>query len=155
MRQGEVQHWRWLNAGDEQFLPMTVDGLDLFEIGFDGNPYDHARQTDQIMIAPGNRSNIMVRAPEVGVYELIRPAFTQGTADLPEARMAQVIVLPADTDRIPEGVKMGTRIPEGPLPKKCGFNRHHGCRDCKSPQDRAGRERHAGDVQRHRLYAEW
>lgn len=116
MREGEVQHWRWLNAGDEQFLPMTLDGLDLFEIGFDGNPYDFARKTDRIFIAPGNRSNVMVRAPKVGVYELIRPAFSQGKTALPEVRMAQVVVLPADTDRIGPDVKMGTRIPEEELP---------------------------------------
>ena len=117
MREGEVQHWRWLNAGDEQFLPMTVDGLELYEIGFDGNPYDKARKVDEVMIAPGNRSNLMVRAPEVGVYTLMRAAFRQGLTDIPEVEMAQVIVLPADTDRISPDVKKGTRIPMGPLPK--------------------------------------
>ena len=117
MREGEVQHWRWLNAGDEQFLPMTLDGLELHEIGFDGNPYDQARQTDEIQIAPGNRSNIMVKALKVGVYDLLRPAFTQGKTKIPEVQMAKVIVLPADTDRIAPSVKKGTRIPQGPLPK--------------------------------------
>jgi FtsP/CotA-like multicopper oxidase with cupredoxin domain len=105
MREGEVQHWRWLNAGDEQFLPMTLDGLELHEIGFDGNPYDQARQTDEIQIAPGNRSNIMVKALKVGVYDLLRPAFTQGKTKIPEVQMAKV------------SVKKGTRIPQGPLPK--------------------------------------
>ena len=117
IREGEVQHWRWLNAGDEQFLPMTLEGLELYEIGFDGNPYDHARVTDKIQIAPGNRSNVMVKASKVGVYELLRPAFNQGKTKIPELRMAQVIVLPADTDRISPQIKKGTRIPEGALPK--------------------------------------
>ncbi|MCY0096866.1 multicopper oxidase family protein [Hoeflea ulvae] len=116
MREGEVQHWRWLHAGDEQFLPMTLDGLELYEIGFDGNPHDFARKTDSIEIAPGNRANILVRAPKVGVYELFRPAFSQGTTPIPDARMAQVIVLPANTDRIAADVKKGTRIPQDELP---------------------------------------
>jgi len=116
MREGEVQHWRWVNAGDEQFLPMTVEGLEIFEIGFDGNPYDVPRQSDKVELAPGNRANLLVRAPSAGVYDIMRPAFTQGKTPIPEARMAQVIVLPRDTDRIDSSVKMGTRIPEGPLP---------------------------------------
>lgn len=117
MREGEVQHWRLLNAGDEQFLPMTLEGLDIHEIGFDGNPLYEARETDKIEIAPGNRSNIMVKATKVGIYDLLRPAFMQGKTAIPEVKMAQVVVLPADTDRITENVKMGSRIPKGPLPK--------------------------------------
>ncbi|MGB0661437.1 MAG: multicopper oxidase family protein [Mangrovicoccus sp.] len=117
MRQGEVQHWRWLNAGDEQFLPMNVDGLELYEVGFDGNPYPAPRQTDKVFIAPGNRSNLMVKAPDVGVFDIMRPAFDQGKTAIPEVRMASVIVLPADTDRISSSVKMGTKLPSGPLPK--------------------------------------
>ncbi len=116
MRKGEVQHWRLLNAGDEQFLPMTLEGLNLYEIGFDGNPYDKALKVDRFQIAPGNRSNLMVQAKEVGVYELLRPAFRQGKTDLPAVRMAEIVVLPAKTDRIAPDVKMGTRIPTGDLP---------------------------------------
>ncbi|WP_246594733.1 multicopper oxidase family protein [Mameliella sediminis] len=117
MREGEVQHWRILNAGDEQFLPMNLDGLDLWEIGFDGNPYPEARETKEIFVAPGNRMNLMVKAGAPGTYVLDRPAFMQGKTAIPDARMAEVIVLPKDTDRVPAGVKMGTEIPSGPLPK--------------------------------------
>lgn len=117
MRAGEVQHWRLLNAGDQQFLPMQLDGLGLYEIGFDGNPYPEARQTDEIFIAPGNRMNLMVKATEPGSYMLKRPAFMQGKAQLEEVLMAEVIVLPADSDRIAPDVKMGTELPKGPLPK--------------------------------------
>ncbi len=117
MRAGEVQHWRMLNAGDQQFLPMTLDGLELHEIGFDGNPYPEARQTDEIFLAPGNRMNLMVKALEPGSYMLRRPAFSQGKQPLEEVLMAEVIVLPADTNRIAPDVKMGTELPKGPLPK--------------------------------------
>ncbi|WP_353475284.1 multicopper oxidase domain-containing protein [Salipiger sp. H15] len=117
MRAGEVQHWRMLNAGDQQFLPMRLDGLELYEIGFDGNPYPEARQTDEIFLAPGNRMNLMVKALEPGSYTLRRPAFSQGKQPLDEVLMAEVIVLPANTARIAPDVKMGTELPKGPLPR--------------------------------------
>lgn len=117
MREGEVQHWRILHAGgDEQFLPMTLDGLDLWEIGFDGNPYPQARKIDQIFVAPGNRSNVMVKAGTPGTYILDRPAFNQGKTAIPEVQMAEVIVLPKGSDRVPADIKMGTEVPMGALP---------------------------------------
>ncbi|MEQ9259809.1 MAG: multicopper oxidase family protein, partial [Roseovarius sp.] len=117
MRAGEVQHWRLLNAGDAQFLPMQLEGLELWEIGFDGNPYPEARRTEEISIAPGNRMNLLVKAGEPGSYTLNRPQFMQGKTQIPEVLMAEVIVLTADTDRIGADVKMGTELPKGPLPK--------------------------------------
>ena len=116
MREGEVQHWRILNAGDEQFLPMVLPGLEVWAIGFDGNPYPEPEKIDTISVAPGNRINVMVKAGAPGVYVLDRPAFNQGKTPIPAAQMAEVIVLPADTDRVPSDVKMGTEIPSGPLP---------------------------------------
>ncbi len=117
MREGEVQHWRILNAGDEQFLPMTLNGLELWEIGFDGNPYPEARQIDEIFVAPGNRMNLMVKAGAPGSYILDRPAFDQGKTPIPAAQMAELIVLPEGSDRVPDTIKLGTEIPRGPLPK--------------------------------------
>ncbi|SDE71991.1 Multicopper oxidase with three cupredoxin domains (includes cell division protein FtsP and spore coat protein CotA) [Paracoccus isoporae] len=117
IRAGEVQHWRMLNAGDQQFLPLQLAGLELHEVGFDGNPYPAARETDEIFIAPGNRMNLMVKAGAPGVYTLVRPAFRQGKMELPEVQMADVIVLPTGSDKVAADVKMGTALPSGPLPK--------------------------------------
>ncbi len=116
MREGEVQHWRILNAGDEQFLPMVLDGLEIWEIGFDGNPYVAPEKVSKFEVAPGNRINLLVKALKAGAYVLDRPGFNQGKTPIPHTQMADIIVLPASTDKIAPEVKMSTRIPERNLP---------------------------------------
>lgn len=117
LREGEVQHWRVLHAGDAQFLPFTLDGLTVLEIGRDGNPLDEPEEMTEVDLAPGNRVNLMVKAGKAGYYELRRPAFHQGIQALPEMHLADVIVLPADSDRVDPSIPMATALPSGPLPE--------------------------------------
>jgi len=115
LREGEVQHWRVLHAGDAQFAPLRADGLTLFEIGRDGNPLRQARQSDEIDLAPGNRVNLLVQGGKPGAYRLTRPAFSQGSMALPEVDLADIVVVPADDPRF-DGLPFGRAIPEGDLP---------------------------------------
>lgn len=117
MREGEIQHWRVLHAGDAQFLPLTADGLELHEVGRDGNPLPEAAQVGKVELAPGNRVNLLVKAPKAGTYELHRPAFSQGKQPLPDILLAEVIVLAADDSRVGSDVPFGRDLPTGPLPK--------------------------------------
>lgn len=117
IREGEVQHWRLLHAGDAQFLPLRAEGLELHEIGRDGNPLPEARQTDHIDLAPGNRSNLLVKGVELGHYTLRRPAFSQGIQPLPEIILADIFVIAADDPRIAPDSPFGRDIPRGPLPE--------------------------------------
>lgn len=117
LREGEVQHWRVLHAGDAQFLPLRLDGLELHEIGRDGNPLPAAEQVAQFEIAPGNRANLLVKALKPGVYPLRRPAFMQGKAALPEIHLADVVVVAAGDPRIGRQLPFGRDIPKGPLPR--------------------------------------
>lgn len=116
LREGEVQHWRILHAGDAQFMPLRADGLKLHAVGRDGNPLKAAEQTDEIELAPGNRLNVLVQAGKPGAYELKRPAFNQGATALPEVHLADIIVIPQDDPRIAEGMPFGRGIPKGALP---------------------------------------
>lgn len=117
IREGEVQHWRVLHAGDAQFFPLRLDGLSLYEIGFDGNPLPNAAQIEEAKLAPGNRINLLVKGEKAGAYVLRRPAFNQGKQPLPEVDIADVIVLPADSPKVSEDVPFGKEIPQGELPK--------------------------------------
>lgn len=117
LREGEVQHWRVLHAGDAQFLPLTLDGLTILEIGRDGNPLAEPEEMAQVDLAPGNRVNLMVKAGKPGYYDLVRPAFDQGIQPLPELHLADIVVLPAESDRVPASLPMVTTLPSGPLPK--------------------------------------
>lgn len=117
MREGEVQHWRVLHAGDAQFLPLTADGLELYEVGRDGNPLPKADQVTSVDLAPGNRVNILVKAQKVGTYELRRPAFSQGKQPLPDMLLAEIVVIAADDSRVARHIRFGRDVPAGPLPK--------------------------------------
>ena len=117
IREGEVQHWRILHAGDSQFFPMRLDGLEMWEIGFDGNPLPEAALIEQADLAPGNRINLLVKGLKAGAYTLRRPAFNQGKQPLPAVELAEVFVIPADSKQVPPDIPFGTKIPQGPLPK--------------------------------------
>lgn len=117
MREGEVQHWRVLHAGDAQFLPLTAEGLELYEVGRDGNPLPKADQVTSVDLAPGNRVNILVKAQKVGTYELRRPAFSQGKQPLPDMLLAEIVVIAADDSRVARHIRFGRDVPTGPLPK--------------------------------------
>ena len=117
MREGEVQHWRVLHAGDAQFLLLTADGLEIYEVGRDGNPLPTADLVTNVDLAPGNRANILVKAPKVGTYELRRPAFSQGKQPLPDIMLAEIVVIAADDARVAKHIPFGRDVPAGPLPK--------------------------------------
>jgi FtsP/CotA-like multicopper oxidase with cupredoxin domain len=116
IREGEVQHWRVLHAGDAQFLPLRIDGLEIHEIGRDGNPLYAAEQVEVVDLAPGNRVNVLVKALTRGNFTLVRPAFDQGAQPMPELILADIFVIAADDPRIASDVPFGSAVPTGPLP---------------------------------------
>jgi FtsP/CotA-like multicopper oxidase with cupredoxin domain len=117
LREGEVQHWRILHAGDAQFLPLSAEGLTLYQIGRDGNPLPKAEESETVDLAPGNRVNLLVKAGKAGAYQLTRPAFNQGKQALPELLLADSIVIPMKDPRVTDAKKFGRHIPTGDLPK--------------------------------------
>ncbi len=117
IREGEVQRWRILHAGDAQFFPFKIDGLEIYEIGRDGNPLPKAKRRDEIYLAPGNRVDILVKGVKAGAYLLARPFFDQGKASLPPVHLANIFVIPKDDARVPAGTPFGRAIPQGDLPK--------------------------------------
>ena len=105
MRPGEVQRWRFIHAGMTEHFPIELrpvprDGQDepeplpLYPIAFDGITLAKPEETTRIFMASGNRVDVLVQAPQEGVYELWKPQLNQGTLpEPPEVRfMATVIV---------------------------------------------------------------
>lgn len=108
MRPGEVQRWRLIHAGYEQFMPIAVDGHQLVQIEMDGNAFEAPRTVDGVLLAPGNRTSVMIRAGAPGDYLVRRSAFQQGSADLPEEDLLILRV---------RGAPMDMALPSGPLPQ--------------------------------------
>ena len=132
MRRGEVQNWHFLNTAIFKFLNLSLDGHPLNIYSLDGNtlrqlkpvgpitPDPTSFRTEGIVLAPGNRASVLVKAGAPGTY-LLRtlnvlvgdsgkvpapPTYITG-AGLLEDIVAEVIVI--DEPR-------PMNLPLGPLP---------------------------------------
>jgi len=122
MRSGEVQNWRLLNAAIFKFLNVALDGHTLYQYSHDGNPRRTFRPSGPnlpldpasglphgIVLAPGNRSNVLVKAGAPGTYQLrtLKVEMGRNTAIVDEDILAEVVVVPGRFE-------MG--LPPEPLP---------------------------------------
>jgi FtsP/CotA-like multicopper oxidase with cupredoxin domain len=57
---GERQRWRVLNACTSRFLSLRLDGHELHLLGMDGGRYAEPVRTEQVLLAPGNRADLLV-----------------------------------------------------------------------------------------------
>ena len=132
MRRGEVQNWHFLNTAIFKFLNLSLDGHPLNIYSLDGNtlrqlkpvgpitPDPTSFRTEGIVLAPGNRASVLVKAGAPGTY-LLRtlnvlvgdsgkvpapPTYITG-AGLLEDIVAEVVVI--DEPR-------PMNLPLGPLP---------------------------------------
>lgn len=111
MRPGEVQRWRFINAAVTSFLNLGLDGHEMVRIGHDGNPRRHpetiaADAAESVVMAPGNRDDILIKAGAPGTYYLRTRAYNMGFP-LAEDILAEVVVV---------GEPMNMSLPAGPLP---------------------------------------
>jgi suppressor of ftsI len=88
MRPGEVMRLRILNGTDGIFLPLILPGFEVYVIGQDGinllKPGRAAQDPKSaIRMAPGNRNEILVRAPMTSMR-----ATLQALAQMPMSRQA-------------------------------------------------------------------
>jgi suppressor of ftsI len=70
MRPGEVQFWRIGNIGAEMFIKFRVDGVRLYAVATDGHPLSRPRAIGELFLGPGERIDLIARAPESGAYEM-------------------------------------------------------------------------------------
>lgn len=90
MRSGEVQKWRFVNAGTFKMLNLALDGHVLYQYSHDGNPRRTFKLSgpipvaaftpptnpppttypEGVVLAVGNRANVLVKAVAPGTYQL-------------------------------------------------------------------------------------
>ncbi len=73
MRPGEVQRWRLLNASDSDNLLVALQGHGLNIVAMDGITVAkmyHLKTGDPIVMASGQRYDVLVRAGQPGTYHL-------------------------------------------------------------------------------------
>jgi FtsP/CotA-like multicopper oxidase with cupredoxin domain len=119
MQTGEVQRWRLINTQVFNTLNLSLDGHTLNQFTTDGwgsscyKEFPDARQLNGkgIVLVPGNRSSVMIKAGEPGTYLLrtLPVKIAQGMQDLilPGDVLAKIVVIDS---------KKEMALPATPLP---------------------------------------
>ena len=133
IRPGEVQRWRFINACEHEHMPLVLRAdvgqapQTFHQLACDGITLPMLEEAQRIFLASGNRLDVLVKIDKPGVYRLIKPELSQGTAAaeldtngvpvvlnngapaaIPEEFLATVIVTGKPED---------TPLPRGRLPR--------------------------------------
>jgi FtsP/CotA-like multicopper oxidase with cupredoxin domain len=109
LRPGEVQRWRIVQAAHESNLRLALDGHLLHPIAYDGIPRSRIEGLESLVIAPGQRADVLVQAGAPGAYELKAIANDQGYPS-PTGLLAHVVV-----EGEPVTMSLPATLPESPL----------------------------------------
>ncbi|MCO4239152.1 multicopper oxidase family protein [Pseudarthrobacter raffinosi] len=61
-RPGERERWRVINACTSRYLKLRLDGQSLQLLGLDSGRYQSPRDVEEVLLAPGNRADLLVTA---------------------------------------------------------------------------------------------
>ena len=110
LRPGEVQRWRLLNAGYQDTLLVGLEGHTFHAIAYDGIALAGVERQETLVMAPGQRADVLVQAGAPGTYVLAGLPYDSGYPS-PAGPMARVVVGGA-----PQPMSLPTTLPPGPLP---------------------------------------
>src|SRR5262245_28877828 len=91
MRPGEVQRWRLVGVQYQNDMLLELDQHRLNVIAYDGIQLGALQELKQLLIAPGQRADVLVQAGGAGTYELNAMPFDQGHPS-PTGPLARVVV---------------------------------------------------------------
>jgi FtsP/CotA-like multicopper oxidase with cupredoxin domain len=78
---GQVQRWRLVNASTSRFYHLRLEGHTLSVIGCDGGLLDKPYARSSVLLAPGERLDLLVPAARrTGRYKLLALPFSSGSA---------------------------------------------------------------------------
>ncbi|HEX2893430.1 MAG TPA: multicopper oxidase family protein [Marmoricola sp.] len=75
---GSVERWRVVNACTSRFLSLTLDGHTLGFLGYDGQALGAPEERDAVLLAPGNRADLLVQPTHAGSATLRTQAVDRG-----------------------------------------------------------------------------
>ena len=109
MRPGEVQRWRLVGSQYQNNMLLELDKHRLNVIACDGIQLGSLQEMKQLLMAPGQRADVLVQAGGPGTYELNAMPYDQGH-DSPAGPLARVIVAGE-----PLPMKLPSALPKPPL----------------------------------------
>jgi FtsP/CotA-like multicopper oxidase with cupredoxin domain len=92
IRPGETQRWRVLNASSNVTYRLHLDGHQLHQIAKDGNTLGETWTRDAIVLAPGERTEVLVQAGEAGTYAFRTLPISVGINTQQDTVLATLIV---------------------------------------------------------------
>jgi FtsP/CotA-like multicopper oxidase with cupredoxin domain len=110
MRPGEVQRWRVIQAGFHDYTHLGLDGHLLHEIAADGIALDGMRTRESLLIVPGQRADLLIKAGAPGTYALRSLPFDQGEGPNRTWILAEVVV-----NGEPLPMNLPAKLPPGPI----------------------------------------
>lgn len=75
---GGYEHWRVVNACCSRFMRLRLDGAELIQVAADVGPLAAPQQVDDVLLAPGNRADLLVRVPDAGRHRLVAEPVDRG-----------------------------------------------------------------------------
>jgi FtsP/CotA-like multicopper oxidase with cupredoxin domain len=109
MRPGEVQRWRLVGSQYQDNMLLELNQHRLNVIAYDGIPLGAMQESKQLLMAPGQRADVLVQAGAPGTYELSAMPYDQGHAS-PTGPLARLVVAGE-----PLPMKLPAALPKPPL----------------------------------------
>lgn len=75
---GAMQRWRIINGCASRVLSIRLDGHELVQVAFDGTFLPAPATRERVVLAPGNRVDVIVAPSTTGRYALSAEAFDRG-----------------------------------------------------------------------------
>ena len=102
LRPGEVVRFRMLNGNSDNLMPIVVEGHDLHLIALDGVNFPELRTRPapakalggepQLLLAPANRAEFLIKAGDPGRYRIVQQQQTQQFLFSDEKIIAELVV---------------------------------------------------------------
>jgi FtsP/CotA-like multicopper oxidase with cupredoxin domain len=90
---GQTQRWRIVNAAPHRLFKLAIDGHTMYQLAQDGLTLAEPRAVNEILVAPGNRIEVMIRGGNPGLYKFRALEYDQGHPGgaMPEDILATVV----------------------------------------------------------------
>lgn len=94
MKPGQVQRWKIVNASNARFYKLSLAGHALQIIGTDGGLLNRAYPQSSILVSPGERIDVMVKASATrGYYKLLSNPYNRGMGMMGGSGSSQTVTL--------------------------------------------------------------
>jgi FtsP/CotA-like multicopper oxidase with cupredoxin domain len=105
IKPGETQRWRIANISADTFFLLALEAHTLYDIASDGNPYNQPVPQSQILLAPAERTEVLVQASTTpGNYQLRTLLWGPDYQSSPDELLATMVISgdAVDPSPIPE-----------------------------------------------------